>query len=90
MVTHIVGTHEIPDKAHGTALTYGLKYYFRSESGEECLKKKEKREQIRKACGKDSIKGLMTGSCGKRKIFMEMRLLSCYNVFEQNLRQKIV
>ncbi len=29
-VTHIVGTHEIPDKAHGTALTYGLKYYFRN------------------------------------------------------------
>lgn len=30
-VTHIVGTHEIPDKAHGTALTYGLKYYFRNK-----------------------------------------------------------
>ncbi|WP_288175413.1 hypothetical protein [Sporofaciens musculi] len=46
--------------------------------------------QMLKACGKDSIKGLMIGNCGKRKIFMEMRLLSCYNVFEQNLRQKIV
>lgn len=33
---------------------------------------------------------ILIGSCGKRKIFMEMRLLSCYNVFEQNLRQKIV
>lgn len=31
VVTHIVGTHEIPDKAHGTALTYGLKYYFRNK-----------------------------------------------------------
>lgn len=30
-VIHIVGTHEIPDKAHGTALTYGLKYYFRNK-----------------------------------------------------------
>lgn len=31
VVMHIVGTHEIPDKAHGTALTYGLKYYFRNK-----------------------------------------------------------
>lgn len=31
VVTHIVGTHDIPDKAHGTALTYGLKYYFRNK-----------------------------------------------------------
>lgn len=28
---HITGTNEIPDKAHGTALTYGLKYYFRNK-----------------------------------------------------------
>lgn len=28
---HIIGTHEIPDKARGTALTYGLKYYFRNK-----------------------------------------------------------
>lgn len=28
---HIIGTNEIPDKAHGTALTYGLKYYFRNK-----------------------------------------------------------
>lgn len=30
-VIHIIGTNEIPDKAHGTALTYGLKYYFRNK-----------------------------------------------------------
>lgn len=30
-VIHIVGTNEIPDKAHGTALTYALKYYFRNK-----------------------------------------------------------
>lgn len=28
---HITETNEIPDKAHGTALTYGLKYYFRNK-----------------------------------------------------------
>lgn len=31
VVIHIIGTHEIPDKAHGTAMTYGLKYYFRNK-----------------------------------------------------------
>lgn len=30
-VIHIIGTNEIPDKTHGTALTYGLKYYFRNK-----------------------------------------------------------
>ncbi len=30
-VIHILGTHEIPDKARGTAMTYGLKYYFRNK-----------------------------------------------------------
>lgn len=30
-VIHILGTHEIPDKAHGTAMTYSLKYYFRNK-----------------------------------------------------------
>lgn len=28
---HAIGTHEIPDKAHGTAMTYSLKYYFRNK-----------------------------------------------------------
>lgn len=31
VLIHIIGTHEIPDKARGTALTYGLKYYFRNK-----------------------------------------------------------
>lgn len=31
VVIHLIGTHEIPDKAHGTAMTYGLKYYFRNK-----------------------------------------------------------
>lgn len=30
-VIHILGTHEIPDKARGTAMTYSLKYYFRNK-----------------------------------------------------------
>jgi len=31
VMIHILGTHEIPDKARGTAMTYGLKYYFRNK-----------------------------------------------------------
>lgn len=31
VVIHAIGTHEIPDKAHGTAMTYSLKYYFRNK-----------------------------------------------------------
>lgn len=31
VVIHVIGTNEIPDKAHGTAMTYGLKYYFRNK-----------------------------------------------------------
>lgn len=31
VIIHAIGTHEIPDKAHGTAMTYSLKYYFRNK-----------------------------------------------------------
>jgi hypothetical protein len=41
---------------------------------------------MKKACGRDGIKGLMTGSFGNRKISMEKPPLSCYNVFN-NPRQ---